>query len=383
MLKQHDSSVINPDDDEKCFIDSTGNGGETAKAVMFDAGNATSSEAKPDTEVGVTPLPRIMRFIPSFWRFDNAPIEATGLSIDMYARGHIAMSSLFLGPALLDLAKVAAQANCGNLEALLQGNDDNIEENEPQACKIYGFLPSSLLSNIAVFSGILGSLSMPFIGAVVDHTPFRRQVAAASAIALAVVKGIEVFVGPDTWLMVAILQVVSYILFDMHTTAAYAYTTELTDDHNRKAQYNASYNVVSYVSMLVFLIQVSGISYLLDTEDLGTARISQTITSVTALVCFFVAWKYLFRDRPASSQVPQGRSLWTCGFTKVWDTSHRIVQYCRPLMWATIAMMFAEAAVSIPKGHQYLCRLQKVPLRILTFLCAPSFLVFVVVLSNR
>ena len=141
----------------------------------------------------------------------------------------------------------------------MQGNDDNLEENEPQACKIYGFFPSSLLSNIAVFAGILGSLSMPFFGAVVDHTPFRRQVAAASAIALAAVKGIEVFVGPDTWFMVAILQVVSSILFHIHSTAAYAYTTELTDDHIGKAQYNASYNVVSYVSKFVVLIQVSGI----------------------------------------------------------------------------------------------------------------------------
>ena len=159
--------------------------------------------------------------------------------------------------------------------------------------------------------------------------------------------GIEVSVGPKTWFLVAILQVVTYVLYDIHATAAFAYTSELSDDHNAKAKYNSSYNAILYVSMLVFLIQVSGVSTLLGSHDLGTARISQIITSSTTLVCFSLARKYLFRNRPASSRLPEGSSLWTCGFTKVGDTSRRLIKHCRPLMWATIAMMFSEAAVRI------------------------------------
>ena len=47
--------------------------------------------------------------IPRFFRFDRAPVEATGLSVDMYTRATIIMSSLFLGPALLELAKEDVQ----------------------------------------------------------------------------------------------------------------------------------------------------------------------------------------------------------------------------------------------------------------------------------
>ena len=364
--------LINPDG-EIDLIDPCEDGDGTAadadhvvnQVSASDKTTATTDASRTDhsNHQGQMAFPRIMKYVPRCWRFDNAPIEATGLSIDAYGRGHSMMSMLFLGPALLDLATAAAaQSNCGNLEEL--------QDNNQQVCKIYGFRPSSLLSNIAIFSGILGSLSMPFIGAVVDHTPYRRQVAAVSAIALATINGIEVSVGPKTWFLVAILQVVTYVLYDIHATAAFAYTSELSDDHNAKAKYNSSYNAILYVSMLVFLIQVSGVSTLLGTHDLGTARISQIITSSTTLVCFSLAWKYLFRNRPASSRLPEGSSLWTFGFTKVGDTSRRIIKHCRPLMWATIAMMFSEAAVRI----HFLCKpttKRSSHSSVLVVLCAP------------
>ncbi|KAL7579639.1 hypothetical protein ACA910_021791 [Epithemia clementina (nom. ined.)] len=280
-----------------------------------------------------------MAWIPNWLRFDHAPSEATGLSLDNYARGHVMMSSMFLGPALLELASAAAQAQCTN----------NATTTTTSACKIHGFRPSSLLTNIGIFSGLLGSVSMPFIGAVVDHTPYRRHVAALSALLLASVKGVEVMVGPRTWFLVACLQVVSYVLYDVHAVAAYAYTFELTDHHHGHAHYNSFYNMVQYASMLIFLILVFGASSLLYSDhasDVATARLSQVVTLVVSLPCFVVAWKYFFRNRPALSQLPPGGSLWTCGFTKVGQTARRIVRDYRPLMWGTIAMMFAEAAMT-------------------------------------
>ena len=81
------------------------------------------------------PLPLVMRRIPRFFRFDNASPEATGLTLDAYARGTVLMSSLFMGPALLTLANDAAQEKCNNC-----GDD----------ARIYGMKPSSLLSNIGM-----------------------------------------------------------------------------------------------------------------------------------------------------------------------------------------------------------------------------------------
>ena len=355
MLKAHDSSIVTPDDDptenttgtSTFSLADTNNtmdpAGGTAAVVVNDNGQIGFHQTKsPLDEQHDFGHPPVMQWVPRFWRFDHAPVEATGLSIDMYARGHIMMSSMFLGPALLELAQAAAKLNC-NLpeEEEEDGNGDDVAS----FCKVYGFRPSSLLSNIAIFSGLLGSLSMPFIGAVVDHTPYRRQVAAVSALALATVKGLEIFVGPRTWFVVAVLQVVSYVLYDMHAAAAYAYTSELTQDHHEKAQYNASYNVIAYVSMLVFLIQVFGTASILGTDDVGTARIGQIFTATICFTCFAMTWKFLFRNRPAVSRLPPGHSLWTHGFVKVAHTARRIVRDYRALMWATIQMMFAEAAV--------------------------------------
>jgi hypothetical protein len=83
----------------------------------------------------------ILRYVPRIFKFDHAPIEATGLSLDIYARATIVVSgsfcndwilvcfwqllislhclfswrqmgSLFLGPTLLTLAAEEAQIYC-------------------------------------------------------------------------------------------------------------------------------------------------------------------------------------------------------------------------------------------------------------------------------
>jgi hypothetical protein len=166
------------------------------------------------------------------------------------------------------------------------------------------------LSNIAVWSGILGSFGMPVVGAIVDHTPYRKQVAFCSAVLLALTKSLEVIVGS-------------------HATASYAYTSELMSDHNQQTKYNLDYNVILYMSMLTFLILVLGSSNLFlkttttandndnddhennnndnnndDHEatvnfDVQTAQISQVVTSTVALACFVFAWTFVSTiDRP-------------------------------------------------------------------------------------
>lgn len=97
------------------------------------------------------PLPLVMRRIPRFFRFDNAPPEATGLALDVYARGTVLMSSLFMGPALLTLATAEAEASCGADQGAACGED----------VRIYGMKPSSLLSNIGTKNGVLYLVHAP------------------------------------------------------------------------------------------------------------------------------------------------------------------------------------------------------------------------------
>jgi UMF1 family MFS transporter len=283
------------------------------------------------------PMDAAVRYVPRWMRFENAPIEANGLAVDIYARATILMSSMFLGPALLELANDAAQLAC-----LESGSEESCGDD----AKIYGFRPSSLLSNIAILSGVACSVALPFIGALVDHTPYRRQVGAYSALALVVVKASEVMVGEHTWLLVAMLQVFSAIFFSFHNTSTYAYTSDLAPDAGTQSYYNSHLYVIMFVSTLVFLVLVLGFSAFLQVSDVGTARISQTITSTISAALFYFCWSHLFRDKPPLSCVPPGMSLWSCGFLKVFRSVRRIVALFPALMWLMAAIAFESAAAS-------------------------------------
>jgi MFS transporter, UMF1 family len=199
---------------------------------------------------------------------------------------------------------------------------------------------------MAITSGLLASILLPLFGAIVDHTQYRRAVGAYTAAGLAIIKGLEVAVGPETWFSVATLQVFTGLLFSVHCTASYAYTSELTTDSAKKAEYNTFYSVVVYVSTLIFMIEVLVLSYAFGAGDVGTARISQVISSSTSGLLFYFAWTNMFRDRPALSKVPDGMTLLECGFRKVFLTTTRIRKEYPALKWLILSIMFAESATS-------------------------------------
>jgi MFS-type transporter involved in bile tolerance (Atg22 family) len=241
------------------------------------------------------------------------------------------MSSLFIGPALLQLSNEAAGCT---------GGDDDCPN------KIYGFKPSSLLSNIAILSGLAASITLPLFGAIVDKTPYRKQVGIISAVMLTVLKGVEVSVSIKTWFFVSLLQVLSGALYYIHTCVVFAYTSELTRDPDQQTKYNSYMFVVLYVSTLLFLGEVLGLAVLFNTNDVGTARISQVITTVTATITFGVAWRYFFRDRPALSEVPPGQSLFSCGFRKIGQTMTRIHNELPALQWLMLSISCSESATA-------------------------------------
>lgn len=258
------------------------------------------------------------KYVPHCLRFRHP--EATGCALDAYGRATASMASLFLGPALLDLAMGEAGENG----------------------RVHGFRPTSLLTNIAIVAGLLVAVSMPFFGAVVDHTTYRRQVGLYSGLALALVKAIETCVSAPTWFYVAWLQIASAVLYNVHLTANYAYVSELSKDPNEKASYNSSYNILIYTSTLQFMVIVLVVSTMFSFGDIGTARVSQVTAATTTFVCMYIGWTRFLQSRPALQSVPEGLTLWTCGFVKVWHTAGQIRRL--PLRWVCLSILFAEAA---------------------------------------
>jgi MFS-type transporter involved in bile tolerance (Atg22 family) len=207
-----------------------------------------------------------------------------------------------------------------------------------------GFRPSSLLSNIAIASGLLGALILPPFGAIMDHTPYRRHVGIISCICLILVKGFEIMISLDTWFFVTCLQVFSFVLFSIHLSPIYAYTSELGMDPNDQAKYNTYYFIVMYCSTLVFTVEVLAFAYIFDTGNVGTTRIALIISSTTCIPFFGFAWAYLFRDRPPLSLVEEGQSVVFSGFRKLFRTSVRIKRELPALRWFMGSLIFAESA---------------------------------------
>ncbi len=277
--------------------------------------------------------------IPAFFRYDGAPIEATGLSIDMYSRATILMSTIFLGPALLELAKEQVQHQC------TQYPDNSTEW---QQCldhaKVHGFKASSLLSNIAVAGGILGAVILPLFGAIVDMTSYRKQVGMYSALLITLVKPIEMMLGPHTWFVISWLQVLTAVLFCVHVSSIFAYVSELSDEPNQQARYNTHYFVIMYLSTLLFMMEVLLIAFFLSTDSVGTAKIALALTTIHCALGFPLAWIYLFRDRPPLKKVEDGQSIVLSGFRSLVITSRRIHRELPALRWLLIASIFAEGA---------------------------------------
>ena len=280
-----------------------------------------------------------------------SPPTAHALAVDAWTRATIGMSSVFMGPALLELAMASCPEN---------GEGDNV-------CIVHGFRPSSILTNLAAVSGLLGSILLPLFGACIDHTPYRRAVGAMTAVLLVVLQAVQIGIGSgwlSWWMIVVVLQLVSALLYQIHLTATLAYVPELTtitsptSTTHRQAAYNAAFGLVLYVSTLVFLVQVLvGVAWrrtwvVLDDDndsknmsvDVGTARIAQVIATGTTAIGFGLAWGGLFPDRPALQQLASSsqQSLWTVGFVQTWRTLRTV----RPTVLAVLGAVSAGEAAS-------------------------------------
>lgn len=306
--------------------DSNGN------ALIHHRLNSEKMEFQYDlTENDFGSRPMFFKYLPKLFRYDHAPIEATGCTIDMWARATIFMASIFLGPALLGLASNEAQSSC------------DAEEAECDDARVYGFKPSSLLTNIAIVAGLIATILLPLFGAITDHTPHRRSVGGWSAAGLIIIKIVELALSQKTWFVVAWLQVASSILYQLHVSTLYAYSAELTNEPTQQSQFQTHFFLVMYVSMVLYMLEVLIPGTVMGLEDVGTARWAVLVTVLTSMIFFSVAWKFLFRERPALSTIPQGQTLWTVGFTKLYQ-SYGSMEPCVGIFLKGI--MFSEAADS-------------------------------------
>ena len=311
------------DDEGYDAIDDGGGGGSAT---------TTTQQPRQRRRRAAAIVPRMFLFAD----IEGAPPEATGLALCSIARGAAAMSTIFLGPALLRLAQDASVC------------DDGESGSSSSSCRVYGMRPTSLLTNIGVFGGLLSTALTPLLGAIVDHTPHRLRVGRISASILSVVKGAEAFVGRSTWPAVSALQVANMAVYNAYLVASCAYAAELSREPDDQTAYNSRFQMAYYVSMLAFLVSVTAASACLGLGDVGTARASQGLAFAACASAFCASWGWYFRPRPALGDVPPGGSLVGSGYDRLSSTLRRMRRddRRRAVKYFLLSASLSEAATS-------------------------------------
>eukprot|EP00536_Pseudo-nitzschia_multiseries_P016375 jgi/Psemu1/299247/fgenesh1_pm.1096_\ len=259
--------------------------------------------------------------------------EVLGWTLDASARGVTVMgTAVFVSSDLLRLAKEAA------------GCDDAEEEcNE----RIYGMLPSSILTNIVMLVGLLSAFLMPLIGSIIDHTKHRRAVGSLSAGLMTFTVLLQMLIMEDYWLIAAVLQVIVAFSYTIHLCAVYAYLPELTSDHEKLSEYATRFSAAQYTGSVAFLLLMVVILSTVNRNDkFRAAMLSQSVVFLICTSFFGYAWGMLFRPRPASQQVPANESLVSAGFSKIYKTTQTILLHHSAIKWFLVSAAFTQAATT-------------------------------------
>ncbi len=218
-----------------------------------------------------------------------------------------------------------------------------LSENEEQ--EMFGLKPSSLVTAIGTVSGILSAIMLPFMGAVVDGTPHRRQVGIISSFLLVTIQTIQICTIKETWKYMALLQCLNGFIFQVATLAAYSYLPEMAREigESRMTKYSSKFFIMMFAFESFYLVIVIGVSIHYNMDDVQTSAVAQCINVLGAGWCYYNGWKYL-TNRPGTSQSGDNRSLFSSGFVQVYRTASGICKhYSASLGWYLLAVMFAEA----------------------------------------
>ncbi|CAJ1951376.1 unnamed protein product [Cylindrotheca closterium] len=262
---------------------------------------------------------------------------ARGMGITAAGRGAVIASNIFISSSLLYLA--SQEAGC------LDEDGKTTECDE----KIYGFQPSSLITNIAVISNVVAAVLNPLMGAVVDFTDHRHALGTICAFLIIGIQAVQVYTVSSTWFIMAILQSVAGAIYQFMLTSTYAYFPEMAEQLGEKAMSNIApkITITQFSFQATFMVLIIGISIGIGSGDVLTAQISQGINAVILLVCWSIGWFKLLPKSKAKRTLPEGKSLFSAGFSQIFQTAKHInSHYKNSIRWYLLALVFAEAGAN-------------------------------------
>ncbi|KAL7476434.1 hypothetical protein ACHAW6_002299 [Cyclotella cf. meneghiniana] len=249
--------------------------------------------------------------------------EATAQAMDYCGRGPINQAGSFVGSAILKLAAIEA------------GGINNT---------VHGMKVSSLLTLGNLIAGVTAGATMPFVGALVDHTDHRKAMGALSAFVIVSASGCQLMLSPDTWFVVYILGIILVYFFIMHQVCVMAYLPDLTHDTTEMAHYTAMFMTRQYFVQGMYSTIIVAVTFSIKLTDIQTAKLGNGLAFSWGVICFGYGWLFLFRKRPKLRDVPDGQNLVTTGFRQLWTTTKVVFTHYRALKWFMIALLFSPEA---------------------------------------
>ena len=251
--------------------------------------------------------------------------------MDYSARGPINQCGSFVGSAMIRLAAVKAM-NAGTET-------------------IYGMKPSSVLTVASLIVNVTAGVTMPFVGALVDHTDHRKIMGTVSAFIMTVSVAVQIAINEDTWLAAYIFEIIGGYFLIMHQVCTMAYLPDLTHDSSEMGHYTARFMINQYFVQAVFTLVIIVVSSNWSYKDesilistIATARLSAGMATGIGVVLLTYSWTFLFRKRPKLREVPEGSNIFTTGFRQIAVTTRLVFGQYRALRWFMCALLFSPEA---------------------------------------
>jgi MFS-type transporter involved in bile tolerance (Atg22 family) len=146
------------------------------------------------------------------------------------------MSNIFISSSFIYLASI--EAGCIDADGKVL-DECNV--------KVRGQTPASLVANIAVISGLLSAFFMPIIGAMVDYTPYRKQLGQATAFIITVIQTVQIGTVQATWFPMSILQALAGFFYQVEILATYAYLPDISGTVGQAVMTKCTSNRSCYV----------------------------------------------------------------------------------------------------------------------------------------
>ena len=243
--------------------------------------------------------------------------------MDFCGRGPINQAGSFVGSAILKLAAMEA----GGINMTIRG------------IKV-----SSLLTIGNLIAGVTAGVTMPLVGALVDHTDHRKAMGALSAAVVLGCAGAQLMLNADTWFVVYVLGIILGYFYIMHQVCVMAYLPDLTHNTEEMGHYTAMFMTRQYLWQGIYTTIIVAVSFTTNITDVQTAKLSIGLAFSIGCLCLGYAWLFLFRKRPKLREVPKGQNLVSTGFVQIWNTSKVVFSQYHALKWFMISLLWSPEA---------------------------------------